>query len=84
MNNWIVYLLKCSDGSLYCGTTNKTIEERIAVHNSGKGSKYTRGRLPVALAVKSHQMNKSDAYKLEYKIKRLPPGKKEAYLRDLN
>ena len=43
------YLLRCADGSLYCGWTNR-LEERILAHNSGKGAKYTKTRRPVALA----------------------------------
>ena len=43
-----VYLLKCSDNTLYCGYTNN-LEKRISVHNQGKGSKYTRGRTPIKL-----------------------------------
>ena len=42
------YLLRCSDGTLYCGWTDN-IEKRLAAHNSGKASKYTRSRLPVKL-----------------------------------
>lgn len=43
------YLLRCCDGTLYCGWTN-CLEKRVAAHNSGKGAKYTRARRPVALA----------------------------------
>ena len=42
------YILKCADGTLYCGWTND-LEKRLASHNSGKGAKYTRSRLPVTL-----------------------------------
>lgn len=41
------YLLRCCDGTLYCGWTN-CLEKRVAAHNSGKGAKYTRARRPVA------------------------------------
>jgi hypothetical protein len=44
-----VYLLRCSDDTLYCGWTTH-LQERIAAHNSGSGAKYTRSRLPVQLA----------------------------------
>ena len=43
-----VYILSCSDNTLYTGWTND-LERRINVHSSGKGAKYTRGRLPVKL-----------------------------------
>ncbi|MDH4129664.1 MAG: GIY-YIG nuclease family protein, partial [Spirochaetota bacterium] len=46
MNDWYVYLLECSDGSLYCGCTND-IKRRVEEHSNGNGSKYTRSRLPV-------------------------------------
>lgn len=45
---WCVYILRCRDGSLYTGCTND-IAHRLAVHQSGKGAKYTRSRLPVCL-----------------------------------
>ena len=47
-DRWVVYLLRCSDDSLYCGVTND-LEKRIAAHNSGSGAKYTRSRRPVEL-----------------------------------
>ena len=77
--NWIVYLLRCSDNSLYCGISND-LESRLTDHNSGKGAKYTRSRKPVELVGSSHEMTKSEALKLEYRIKRLPAGKKVAEL----
>lgn len=75
---WYVYILKCSDGTLYTGITNN-LEKRIKKHNEGKGAKYTRGRGPVAL-VKSFTLNsKSEALKLERKIKNLPKEEKLNY-----
>ena len=66
---WVVYLLRCSDNSLYCGITND-LESRLSKHNSGKGAKYTRSRLPVELVGVSAEMSRSEALKLEYHIKR--------------
>jgi len=66
--NWIVYLVRCSDKSLYCGITND-LEKRLEVHNSGKGAKYTRSRRPVELVGVSALMTKSNALKLEYRVK---------------
>ena len=43
------YILRCADGTLYCGWTND-LTARLAAHNSGRGAKYTRGRGPVTLA----------------------------------
>ncbi len=73
--DWKVYLLKCSDHSLYCGITND-IQARIAKHNAGKGAKYTQSRLPVELVAVSKEYSKSDALKLEYFIKQQPAGEK--------
>jgi len=72
---WVVYLVRCSDNSLYCGISNDLIS-RLRDHNSGKGAKYTRSRIPIELAGVGPQMTKSEALKLEYRIKRLPPGQK--------
>ena len=72
---WVVYLTRCSDGSLYCGITNN-LENRLAAHNSGKGAKYTRYRRPVNLVGVSSKMTKIEALKLECRVKRVPAGKK--------
>ena len=74
-NHWSVYLIRCSDGSLYCGITNH-LKKRLEAHNSGKGSKYTRTRRPVALEAISPKMTKSEALKLEYFIKQVPARNK--------
>lgn len=81
MNFWSVYLLKCADNSLYCGVTTD-IEARLFKHNQGTASKYTRTRLPVELAVVKKNLIKSEAFKLEYKIKKMPTDKKIAALKD--
>jgi putative endonuclease len=73
--DWIVYILRCSDGSFYTGATCHP-EKRLADHNRGKASKYTRGRRPVTLLASSVEMNKSEALRLEMKIKKLPRVKK--------
>lgn len=75
MGTWHVYLLRCADHSLYCGITNN-LERRIAAHNAGTASKYTRARLPVALAASATVADKSAALKLEMAIKKLPAGRK--------
>jgi putative endonuclease len=76
---WVVYLVRCSDKSLYCGISND-IKSRLIEHNSGKGAKYTRSRRPVELVGISPEMTKSDALKLEHKIKRVTADKKIAEL----
>lgn len=68
---WVVYLVRCADRSLYCGITND-LENRLIRHNTGKGAKYTKSRRPVELAGVSPPMTQSDALKLEYRIKRVP------------
>jgi len=74
-NKWIVYLLRCSDESLYCGIT-KDLKNRLIAHNSGRGAKYTRSRRPVESVGASSAMTKSDACKLEYRVKHVPAGRK--------
>jgi len=68
-------LIRCSDESLYCGITNN-LKNRLEAHNSGKGAKYTRFRGPVELVAASHEMTKSDALRLEYRVKQVPASKK--------
>ena len=70
-NNWTVYLLSCADGTLYCGCTND-MDRRLRMHNSGKGSRYTRSRIPVSLVAERHVLSHGDALRLEYQIKQLP------------
>ena len=73
---WIVYIIECStDGSLYTGITNN-IEKRLLAHNNGTASKYTRSRRPVRLLKTFEVGNKSEALKLEYRIKKMSRGGK--------
>ena len=67
---WFVYMLECSDSTIYTGITNN-LENRIKVHNSGKGAKYVKTRLPVKLVWNIESENRSEASKLEIKIKKL-------------
>jgi predicted GIY-YIG superfamily endonuclease len=67
---WYAYMLECADGSIYTGITNN-VKERVAKHNSGKGAKYTRARLPVVLKRKWKYKDKSEAAKAEYAYKKL-------------
>ena len=64
------YILRCVDGSYYCGISNN-VTRRIFVHNSGKGSKYVRSRLPAILVYVEECGSKSDALKRERQIKRM-------------
>jgi len=73
--NWYVYILSCSDGTYYTGITNN-LKKRIKTHNSGKGSKYTRSRLPVFFVYIKTSENRSTASKEEYRIKSLKKSEK--------
>ncbi len=70
-----VYLLECSDKSLYCGWTIN-LKKRLKAHNSGKASKYTRARLPVELVFFEGAKTKSAALKRESEIKSFSRKKK--------
>jgi putative endonuclease len=78
--SWKVYILRCGDRSLYTGATNN-IEKRLDAHQQGSASRYTRARLPVKLLGISSGMCRSDALRLEIKIKKLPREKKIAALK---
>jgi putative endonuclease len=65
-----VYLLRCRDGSLYCGWTDD-LERRVATHNAGKGARYTRSRKPVRLVWSEELADRSAALKREIAVKRL-------------
>lgn len=67
---WYVYIVECKDRTLYTGISNN-IDKRIREHNSGIGSKYTRGRRPVKLLARWDCTDKSSASKMENKIKGL-------------
>lgn len=75
MRPWFVYLLTCSDNSLYCGITTD-MDRRLAAHNAGTASKYTRVRLPVTVAAVIEVEDKSAALKLEMAVKKLPARRK--------
>jgi putative endonuclease len=65
---WSVYILDCSDGTLYTGITND-IDRRIVEHEAGQGAKYTKGRSPVKLVYQETSENRSTASKREIEIK---------------
>ena len=73
--NWVVYLVRCADNSLYCGISSN-LSARLREHNAGQGAKYTKSHGPVELVAASSKMTKGDALKLEYQIKQLPAHKK--------
>ena len=75
MGNY-TYILKCADDTLYCGWTND-LEKRLAAHNSGRGAKYTKTRLPVELVYYEEFETKQEAMSREYHIKKLSRQQKE-------
>lgn len=74
-----VYMLRCCDGSLYTGWTND-FARRVQTHQSGKGGKYTRSRLPVEPIYLELLPDKSAALKRERAIKRKKPAEKQALI----
>ena len=67
---WYLYMVECRDGTLYTGITDD-VARRIAMHNSGKGAKYTRGRGPVVLRYQETCGTYSEALRREIQIKKL-------------
>ena len=79
---WSVYLLKCADETLYCGITTD-VNRRIKEHNeTARGAKYTRGRRPVSLVGFVKVNSRSNALKLEHKIKSFDRKSKIKYILD--
>ncbi|MBS5425960.1 GIY-YIG nuclease family protein [Phascolarctobacterium succinatutens] len=74
-----VYMLRCKDGSLYTGWTND-LEHRLAMHSSGRGAKYTRGRGPLELVYSEELPDKEAALRRECAIKKLRREQKLALL----
>ncbi len=70
-SGWTVYIVECSDNTLYTGVATD-IEARLAEHNAGRGAKYTRARLPVALVYSEKAKDRSTALRREHVIKRMP------------
>ena len=67
---WYVYILRCGDGTLYCGSTND-LARRLEAHRAGKGAKYTRGRGPLELVYSEQCDSCSAALRREAAIKHL-------------
>lgn len=65
---YFVYMLRCGDSSLYTGSTNH-VPHRLAMHQSGKGAKYTRSHLPVELVYQEELPDRSSALRREAEIK---------------
>lgn len=70
-----VYMLRCNDGSIYTGWTTD-LDARLKAHNTGKGAKYTRARLPVRLAYYERHSEKRQAMHREWEIKQFTRAQK--------
>jgi putative endonuclease len=77
---WYVYILRCRDQSLYTGIA-RNVKARIALHEAGRGARYTRGRGPFTLCVSRRCSEHGDALRLEYAIKQLSRDEKERLIR---
>ena len=77
MDKWFMYVVRCSDGSLYTGVT-KNLKRRVLEHNYGtRGAKYTRSRRPVEVVYEEECSDHSDALKKEWAFKKLSKTRKE-------
>lgn len=76
---FFVYMVRCADGTLYTGYARDT-QARVRVHNSGKGAKYTRSRLPVTLVYSEQCESLSTALKRERQLKPWSRARKEALI----
>ena len=80
--NAAVYMLRCSDGSYYVGSTKDgNLDHRLAQHNAGFGGKYTKARRPVVLVWGEHFARYDDTVATERKLKGWSRAKKEALVR---
>jgi predicted GIY-YIG superfamily endonuclease len=80
-SRWFLYVLQCSDGTLYTGITNN-LARRLAQHNNGTASRYTRSRLPIRVVFQEPCRSRSHALKKEYKVKAMSRKQKEAYIEE--
>jgi putative endonuclease len=77
---WYVYIVRCVDRTLYTGVA-RDLTARLAVHNAGRGAKYTRTRLPVTLVYHETATDRAAALRREHEIKRLSRAEKSALVR---
>lgn len=75
MDSHYVYMVECSDGTLYTGYA-RNVAKRMDAHNTGRGAKYTRGRRPVRLVYVECFPGKSPALQREYELKRMSRSQK--------
>lgn len=79
MKGWSVYMLRCGDGTIYTGIA-VDLEKRLEAHRRGVAAKYTRSRLPIAVAYEERQPDRSSAQKREAALRRLGRAGKLALL----
>ncbi len=80
--SWFVYILRCADDTLYTGATDN-IERRLKAHSTGRGAKYTRGRVPLTLVYCESCADKPAALRREAQIKRLPRSAKLSLIEEM-
>lgn len=79
-DSWTWYVLRCSDGSLYCGITTD-LDRRLDQHNSGRGSRYVWSRRPASVVLHEDVGDRSAALKRELAFKKLSKARKESLVR---
>lgn len=77
--SWVLYILECSDKSLYTGITND-LPRRLAAHADGTGAKYLRGRSPFTLVYTEDHPDRAAASRREAAVKRLKAAEKRALI----
>ena len=75
-----LYILRCSDGSLYTGIATDVERRLVEQHRGARGAKYLRGRLPVELVFECGAGDRGDAQRLELRVKRMSRREKEALI----
>ena len=83
MNTWFVYMIRCTDGSLYTGCTNHLLR-RWRQHKKGKGAKYLQANKPKSVVFVEEHPDRSEACKREYQIKQLTKKQKELLIPGLS
>ena len=79
MQTWFVYMIRCSDGSLYTGSTNHVIR-RWHQHRQGKGAKYLQAHRPKAVVFVEEHPGRSEACRREYEVKQYSKRQKESLI----
>ena len=78
---FFVYIIKCSDGTYYTGYTNN-LDNRLKLHNQGRGARYTKVRRPLKLAWSKEYKYFKRAFLEELRIKKLSRKQKEKLIKD--